>query len=237
MLQFFASIFVLVSVFAGSDALAESAPVKVPVLYDKLFAPNGFDSNDHIQIVGEGLFRNACYRSAGADVSIDEASKTIRVNPVAYEYSGFCLQVLLPFDRVMDVGILSAGKWQVVQEGDRGKKLGEFTVRRALQETPDDHLYAPISQAFHRQKDGRSEITVTGTFSNSCLSLQEVRTSVENNVIVVQPIAALASRAGCSEGRFEFSRTITMDHIEGGHYLLHVRSMNGKAVNSLVDIN
>ena len=237
MLQFFASIFVFMSVFTGGRALAESAPVKVPVLYDKLYAPGGFDSNDHIQIVGEGLFRNACYRSAGADVAIDEGTKTIRVNPVAYEYTGFCLQVVLPFDRVMDVGILPAGKWQVVQGDDQSKKLGEFIVRRALRESPDDYLYAPISQAFYRHRDGRSEITVTGSFSNSCLSLQDVRTSVEGDVIVVQPIAALASRAGCSEGKFEFSRTITMNQIEAGHYLLHVRSMNGKAVNSLIDVN
>ena len=65
--------------------------------------PDGFVSNDTAQIVGEGMFSNSCYRHAETTVRVDHVNKTIHVGPVAYKYNGYCLQVILPFDRVVDV--------------------------------------------------------------------------------------------------------------------------------------
>src|SRR5690606_29287612 len=111
----------------------------------------GFDSNDHVQFVGEGLFRNTCYRPATPFAMVDHDRKQIRVGPVAYEYNGLCMQVILPFERVIDVGILKPGAYEVIQEPD-GRLLGTIPVKVARSADPDDHLYAPVSQAFFRQK-------------------------------------------------------------------------------------
>jgi hypothetical protein len=212
-----------------------ASPSKVPAMYDKVYVPQGFDSNDHIQIVGEGVFRNSCYRPADTEVRIDRPEGRIFVGPAAYEYNGFCLQVLLPFDRVIEVGILPAGDWEVVQSSDNSS-LGKLHVKRATTESPDDYLYAPISQAFFRQKGQVSEIFVTGEFSNSCFKLDDVKVSVQKDVIVVQPIASLDNLQSCATGKFAFSKIIQVDLIPPGRYLLHVRSMNSKAINTLVDV-
>lgn len=230
-----AAVFVLA---LSSIANAQTSPTKVSALFNKMYAPGGFDSNDHVQFVGEGHFRNSCYRPAPESVRIDETAKTISVGPVAYEYSGFCLQVILPFQRVVDVGILSAGNWEVLEkDGNTKLSLGKITIAPALSNNPDDSLYAPVSQAFFHQSGNVSRFTVTGNFPNSCMKLNDVKVTLEKEVIVLQPFAELALRENCTSGSFPFSKIVSIKAIPTGRYLLHVRSMNGNAVNNLIDVN
>jgi hypothetical protein len=237
MKRLFISALSLTFIFAASLAQAQAAdPVRVPALFSKVYVPNGFDSNDQVQFVGEGMFRNTCYRHANTTVRVDESQKTVFVGPVAYEYSGFCLQVILPFERVVDVGILKAGTWKIVQVNG-AHQLGEIKVLPALTESPDDYLYAPISQAYFRQVASGAEITLSGEFTSSCLALDQVKVEIQPDVIVVQPIAKMDSGATCKDGRFAFSRVVPVNSIKNGRYLLHVRSMNGNAINTLVSVN
>ena len=58
--------FALISalVFINSISFeAQAQPVKVPAYFQKMYIPGGFDSNDQIQIVGEGTFSNSCCAS------------------------------------------------------------------------------------------------------------------------------------------------------------------------------
>lgn len=231
-----ASISLLFIAGAASATTSISIPPgKVAATFNKVYAPGGFDSNDNVQIVGEGMFKNTCYRHAETTVRVEESTHTIYLGPVAYEYAGLCLQVILPFERVIDVGILKAGTWRIVQ-GDGTQKLNEVSIRTALTDQPDDYLYAPISQAFFQQKGAVSEIFLTGDFPNECLSMDEIKVTLEKDVIVVQPIAKMETRASCKDGKFPFTKSVSVDLIPAGRYLLHVRSLNGHAVNSLVDV-
>lgn len=213
----------------------DAEPVKVPAFYNKIYVPAGFDSNDQVEIVGEGLFRNSCYRPAETSIEVDHDRKIIKVGPAAYEYSGLCLQVVLPFDRVMNVGMLKPGTYEIVQAIDEAK-LGKINIAKAQVNGPDDFLYAPISQAFFRQRGLMGEIFITGEFPNSCMQLDEVRISVEKETIVVQPIAKLEDTGDCKSGSFPFSKLVEVKFLKQGRYLLHVRSMNAKSVNALVDM-
>ena len=219
---------------ATASMLASTEPTKVTATFNKVYVPGGFDSNDNVQIVGEGMFKSTCYRHAETSVRVDEATHTIYLGPVAYEYAGLCLQVILPFERVVDVGILKTGNWKIVQ-GDGTQKLGEVNIKKALSDSPDDYLYAPISQAFFQQTGGVSQIFLTGDFPNECMSMDDIKVTLEKDVIVVQPIVKMESRASCKNGKFPFAQSVSVDLIPAGRYLLHVRSMNGHAVNSLVD--
>lgn len=211
-------------------------PVLKAATFNTIFAPAGFDSNDNVQFVGEGMFRNTCYRPAQSGLKVDIDAKTITVGPAAYEYSGLCLQVILPFERVIDVGILSAGTYTVLQEPGLSA-LGTIKVSEAKTESPDDYLYAPISQAFFRQRGLSGEVMLTGDFMTNCMSIDRVKTTIEEKAIVVQPIVRLQERSDCLRGKFPFNKLVKIDAIPKGRYLLHVRSMNGKAVNTLVDMN
>lgn len=218
-----------------SIASAQTEPILLPTSFNAIYAPNGFDSNDNVQLIGEGLFPNTCYRPAPAKVSVDSDRKLISLTPMAYQYNGMCLQVILPYERVIDIGILKAGTYTVEQLPDHSI-LGSVQVSPALSENPDDFLYAPISQAFFKQRGSTSEVALSGDFLSECMSLREVKVTIEPKAIVLQPIVQIEDRPRCQEGRFPFNKVVSIDNIPKGRYMLHVRSMNGKAINSLVDV-
>lgn len=216
-------------------AFAQQEPQKVGATYSKVYVPVGFDSNDHVQIVGEGIFENACYRPAPTEISVNEATKEITLGPVAYKYQGFCMQVVLPFERTIDVGILKTGTWKVLQKGD-GKVIAEIDVKTAQNLAPDDFLYAPVSQAFLRQSKSRVSVFVTGQFPNSCFEMDKMKVTTSDDTIVVQPIAKMNSATDCKEGAFGFQKAVSVPNLKPGRYLLHVRSLNGNAINQLVNV-
>lgn len=220
----------------SAPSIMNAEPALKPATFNAMYAPSGFDSNDNVQFVGEGMFRNSCYRPAPASVKVDVAAMTITVGPAAYEYSGFCLQVILPFERVIDVGILKPGVYTVVQTPG-ASVLGTIKVVEAKTLNPDDFLYAPISQAFYRQRGLSSEVLLSGDFMTNCMSIDHVKVAIEEKAIVLQPIVKLEDRNDCLRGKFPFNKVVRIDLAPKGRYLLHVRSMNGKAVNTLVDVN
>lgn len=209
-------------------------PSQVGVLFSKVYIPVGFDSNDHVQVVGEGQFMNSCYRPANVTVNVDQAKKTITLGPVAYKYNGLCLQVILPFDRVVDVGVLQAGNWQIVQTD--GKQIGQIRIAPSLTADPDDYLYAPISQAYVHQTGANAELMLNGNFPSSCMSMKDVKFSIQDNVIIVQPIAQMQDAGTCLGKPAPFTQVVQLGTVAPGRYLLHVRSMNGQAINTMVDI-
>ncbi len=223
--------------FAG-PAQATDEPKVVESGYHTGYIPAGFDSNDIAQVVGEGLFSDTCYRPATPMVVVDPVAREIRVASYAYKYSGVCLQVLVPYSQTLELGIVPAGTYRVYQD-PRGTAydLGTLQVGVATSSDADDFLYAPVSQAYAETKNGKTTIRVTGSFTDSCMKLVDVMVKPQPRVLVVQPIAEKEERADCAAGNFPFDRSVEVAGVRRGRYLLHVRSLNGKAFNHLVDLN
>jgi hypothetical protein len=55
-------------------------------------------------------------------------------------------------------------------------------------------------------------------------------------VVVVQPIAQVDQNRECTQGKFSYESSADLKDVKSGHYLLQVRSMNGKSVNTLIDV-
>lgn len=239
----FVAIFVLLFL-TGSVSLASVLPTEteertlVPLSFDTLYIPSGFDSNDNVQLVGEGFFRNACFSLAPTTVSVDHAGKTIFLLPQAYVYNGPCAQVvqpfvILPFVVEINVGTLEPGTYQILQGPERAI-AGYVNVARANRDSVDDFLYAPVSEIDVRQVGAETEIHLSGHMLGSCQRLGEVKTTVENNVITVYPYAYNVAGDDCLRGRFPFSKTIRV-RAPAGRYLIHVRAQAGEALNRIVD--
>jgi hypothetical protein len=217
---------------ANADEFSNS-PVKRPTLFNEIYVPGGFDNNDVVQIVGEGIFRNTCFRPGPANAVLDQKNFTITLYATEYEYSGICMQMILPFERTLDVGILKDGTYKVFQNGEL---MDTFKVSKAGSFQPDDHLYAPITQAFFRQEGNVSKVLLSGEFSTDCLKIDRIQTAVEKKVLVIQPITSMEEREKCKPGKFPFNAVASIENIPQGRYLLHVRSMNAKAVNNIVEV-
>ncbi len=211
-------------------------PTKIPAAYQTSYIPGGFDSNDSVEVVLEGRFSSSCWRPAEISFSVDQDKKEILVGPAAYLYPArLCAQLILPFDRVVSFGVLKPGTYKLIQATD-GADLGEIPVQAAQTERPDDFMYAPVSQAFFKKRGADGDVTLAGNFPNSCMQMDEVKVTLEPKVIVLQPIAKIDKRLGCHDGHYPFQVKTKIPNIPAGRYLLHVRSMNAKSINSLVDM-
>lgn len=226
---------ILIAAVTSVQANENFTPATVKAAVHTGYIPDGFDTNDHVQIVAEGAFPNTCYRPASINGRVDESKKAVVVDSLAYKYSGMCLQMIVPFSSTVDVGLLKQGTYSVVDSGSN-KALGEMKVRVAPSSSADDFLYAPVSQAYLKNEAGATTVTVEGEFSNSCLSLKDVVVNVQPKVIVVQPVSELSDSTDCKNGSFPFEKTVRVEGANKGRYLLHVRSLNGKAINNLVDL-
>ncbi len=220
-----------VSAMVGFD----NTPSVVPTQLAKAYVPEGFDDNDNVQFVAEGVFKNGCYRFAKMAVDVDDTHHTIKLTPTAYKYTGACLMVLLPFDRVVDVGLLKQGTYTVVLQPNE-QDLGRIDVAAAKTADADDYLYAPISQAYFKTGVDGKKILMSGNFPTSCMKLQTVQVHQQKDVLVIQPIAEIDASVKCEDGQFPFETAVDVSDLKKGRYLIHVRSLNGKAVNNLVDV-
>jgi hypothetical protein len=225
----------LVLNFTAHYASADNSPDIVTAGFSKIYVPDGFDDNDHVQILGEGGFPNSCYRYAGTGVEVDHQQMTITLKTTAYKYHGMCLTFVMPFGHEIDLGILKAGKYSILQKSD-GKVIGDITINKSITADADDFNYAPITQAFFKSGCITDHVYLTGNFPLSCMKLKEVRNHVQSDVFVLQPIVEIDTSKPCVEGEYPFKTAVNAGFLNKGRYLLHVRSMNGKAINNLIDV-
>ncbi|MFM8268789.1 MAG: hypothetical protein ACKN9V_01260 [Pseudomonadota bacterium] len=229
--------FLAICGLAMADA-SPNAPKTVETALTKAYIPLGFDDNDRIQIAVAGTFKNTCYKVGPHALKVDAESKTITVQQQAYLYSGVCLQMFVPYSEVIDVGIIPSGDYKVV-DSKSGAKLAELPVKQGTTAGPDDFTYAPVSDAYvvKDEETGKHVLALSGSFGDRCSDFQDIKINVANDVIIVQPVLARKAEISCAPEKVRFLKTIELeDTVKEGVYMLHVRSLNGQAINKLVDL-
>ena len=218
-----------------STTLRAETPGLVSVNLAKAYVPIGFDDNDKSEISVVGQLPNSCYKVGPARHEVDKANKVITVEQSAYVYLGMCLQVIVPFSQRIDLGILEEGNYQI-KDAASGTMLGMLPIGRAKSESADEFLYAPVTDAQIRTHDGKSFLFLQGSFTDRCMSIKEVKIHYYSDVIVVQPIAQY-SPSGADECGFQMIRyrhEVPLKDGLTGEMLIHVRSMDGQAVNRFI---
>jgi hypothetical protein len=225
----------LVGGYASADEIEQPAKVSVPLL--GAYIPGGFDSNDRTQLVVEGYFPNTCYRVGPYEKKLDNQSQELTIRQMAYKYKGQCLFMLVPFTQTVQVGLLKASTYKV-KDADSGKDLGALPVQVAKNSSPDDFLYASVTDAYVGVVDGNKKaIILQGDLPGDCWAVKEKRVILDGkNVIAVLPIIEKIRENNCNEYRIPFVTTAELPAAPAGRYLLHVRSLNGLAVNKIVDL-
>lgn len=232
----------------SSHALSAPASINAPV--QKIYVPNGFDSNDNVQVVMSGTFPNSCYKTGSTGSSVDLQSNTVLVWAKAFDYSGaghICTQALVPFIQEVNVGILPSGKYKVKFASDPSIS-NTLTVDPHRIESPDDHLYAPVQSAMVLDAEIKADdsdnylrktLTLSGKFPYlfvGCLIMKEVIVrNTPNDVLVAMPVAEEIDDARCGqEGTHNFKVDVPINEVLTGDVLLHVRVMNGHSLNQVL---
>ena len=223
---------------AKSFANDITQPVSVNISLKKAYFPVGFDSNDRIQFAVEGELVNSCFKMGSYTVKVDKESRRIEVYQQAYVYLGYCLMMIIPFSTIVDVGVLeNPGEYTII-DGANKKILGKLPIVAANGSGQDDYLYAPLEDAYVTTSDTspKQSLVLTGYFPDRCMEFSEVKINMFSDAIVVQPIVKqVAKVGGCPPEKIRFIKTVPFIDDLHGAYLLHVRSLNGAAINRVLE--
>lgn len=243
---FFTFLFLGPSLF-GADS---HRPALVEAMISTVYAPAGFDDNDNIQIVIEGIFPNTCYKSGPSKVSV--TGERIQIVQQAYYYDGHCFQMMVPYEKVIDIGILKAQNYSVFV-ADETSPSALLPVKEAKNDETDDYLYAPVKKAELVSKSPYI-LQLMGIFPNEMMRIDHVIVNqplnhVPNNVIDILPIATVdetkrlavdSAGGGSAQVSVPFTHSVDLSDIqagmkEPGRFLIHIRSLNGQSVNLIED--
>jgi hypothetical protein len=218
----------------GEKSLNSPKLKEIPIAH--VFIPAGFDSNDNVEVLVEGLLPDLCYKSP--QVSIFRDGQNITVKAKAWYYGGegvACPEIVVTTLERGVVGILETGDYQVavsslLENGFSGK----LSVTKATKKTMDEHIYANVE--YIRQIPDTRTILLVGTNPSDCFSLKEVQ-FVDNGLdsySILPKLEQTSTDCPKSNAVFEYEvevpKTLTRERV-----LLHSRSMNGHSVNTLFD--
>jgi hypothetical protein len=239
--------FISVAALAGvsSVSLAGGAIlVQAPV--EKVFVPQGFDSNDKIEVIVHGSFNSTCYKMGPVTVTADDSGKKLFVTAEAFYYpDATCLQMKVSYIKSVEVDHhLTPGNYKIEVAGLPTLKVSPLNVAAAMRPEADDYLYASVYSATVEQTpEGDEEIVLKGQHPylfDGCVKFESVKTYLgPDNVMVVQPITRIGRGEECrgsvALSRFEEHKAIPSG-LNRGEYLLHVRVLDGNSVNQLFNI-
>lgn len=218
----------------GAPPLA-AANHREDVAAKHIFIPTGFDDNDDVELVVDGVFNSSCYRLAQGSATIDREQRAIVLHPRAHFDAGACLAVFVPYTYTFELGKLAAGSW-TVRTGD-GLLSATLEVSEAQTSGPDNQLYAAIDNAsVERRPDGQAQVVLEGQYTNTCMRWVGA-TIVNKNpqVIEVMPIVRVDQGEHCRDETFPFKGVaVPLPAMPSGRFLLHVRSMHGRSLNHVL---
>ena len=229
--------------YKGSSVERQPQGEQAKVHY--LFVPVGFDDNDDVEVVIDGYLPNSCYKVLDPVVTFDETRATFRVEPrTRYQEIPHvpCLEALVPYHRIVKLGVMPVGEYAVVVKQSSletsASLIETLVVERASTSTQDRDLYAPVDSAqVQRDSRGRQYVEIQGRLTNSCMELGELILQDHGPTLNLLPRLNIRSPtldAPCQSRETFYSRKIYLPTtLTSGRHLIHVRSLNGTALNVL----
>lgn len=223
-----------VATIARADDPVSNPLVSISVT--SIYAPGGFDDNDESQVVLDGYLPSTCYRLSHNTTEVDPATGEIAVKQYARKFSAPCIDVKVPFFSEARLGMLPLASYKVKA---RGAATESLVVKEALSGGPDDFLYAPIdwAQVSFDSTTRRYVAKVAGRLTSRCMIWDDIKVLDQGKVIVLLPILKTSSDIDCTATEKAFEKKVTLpEALARGRHLLHVRSLNGKAVNTMFTV-
>jgi hypothetical protein len=219
---------------------AFAAPEIVPSPLDHLFVPDGFDSNDSVEMVVTGNFPNVCYSRNSVIVKVKDDLIDIKITSLAPDTSvkgtRACPDMIVPFKEVVSVGNLQGGEYKVqVNTGTAFALKDKLKVIEASSSAVDDNIYGAIEWV---EKKGQDQYLLQGWRYSPCFELDQIKV-VSNNkdTLSILPIMKQVSDFCPMKGvRVTYPVKLNFKNLKNKQALLHVRTMDGKSVNTIVDL-
>ena len=213
-----------------------STPTEVLTPINNIYTPKGFDSNDNAEVVLTGYLPNLCHKSPKTRVEIDGNTINVTVTSLKYTASNpYCNQVLVPFLKTLDLGILEKGKYEIVVNGEsthQHKRILSIAPHHAG--SIDEYIYPAVE--FIEKNHHNNTIRITGYNPSDCFVLDRIE--VVDNSVDTYSVLPVLKRVNdfCPLKMTPFSYEMEVPtEIDRSLVLLHIRSMNGNSINTLFD--
>lgn len=229
------TVFQMIAIVGLSSGVAlASTPVEILTPIEHIYSPKGFDSNDNTEVIIEGYLPNLCHKAPTSKVKVEGKKINIEVTALRYHPSNpFCPEAIVPFVETVNVGLLDKGDYDIVVNGKSiYEQRGEISVAESTSNSVDEHVYANVE--YVAKKSDSREVTLKGYNPSDCFVLDEINV-VDNGKDVYSVLPKMKQISDfCPMKMVPFSYKMEVpSKLEKERVLLHVRSMNGKSVNSI----
>lgn len=219
--------------FLSQMAFANYEIVLSPV--NHLYIPKGFDSNDSVEIVVTGVFPNACFSRNDVQVAVNNDVIDITVTALEAEKMK-CIQMKVPFKEVVTIGNLQGGEYEVrVNQKSRFPLKDQLMIEEASSNAVDNYTYAAIDWV---EQKSENDFVLHGWKYSNCVELKKIEViSNDKDTLSVLPVMKQTAQ-DCPMKGMPVSYPVKVDFssIKMKRPLLHVRTMDGKSVNSIVNL-
>jgi hypothetical protein len=221
------------------SSIGVSAAEIIDAPVDHIYIPEGFDSNDSVEFFVTGNFPSPCFSRNKVDVEVVGDSIKVHVSAISKtDKSIECVDLAVPFKEVVSVGNLQGGDYKIViNEKSPTELKDKMFVKEATSSDVDDSIYAMvdyIDQGFVASGNAR----LVGWKPSSCLELDHVKyISNGKDTLSVLPVMKKTS-SFCPMKLTPMIIPISYDRnaFKVDKILLYTRTLDGKSVNSLVNL-
>ena len=220
--------------FMAIGVAAASVPVEVMVPIEDVYSPKGFDSNDNSQIIISGYLPNLCHRAPKSIVQVNGNNIDIKIVSLKYHPSNpFCPEMVVPFVEAIDLGVMDKGVYDIVVNGKSiYERRSNIAIDEASSNSVDEYVYAGVE--YVEKEVGSRKVVLKGYNPSDCFILDDIEV-LDNNkdVYSIKPkMKQISDFCALKMVPFEYD-FIVPDKLKADKFLLHVRSVQGKSVNSI----
>jgi hypothetical protein len=220
---------------SSSEGLGTEIPVQ------GVFAPkHGFDDNDNVQIIVDGILPNACYKKSQTLYSVDALAHTITVQQYADPANlPEELKMQIPFMADVEVGNLEQGEYTIIYKSLNGEAHKTLFIDKASSTTIDNLYYAITTDIYSPSEvsvnSSTIKLVISGFLNSSCTVIDKLDVQFVDDTIVILP-QVKKTHNYCMPVAKDFVNEVYIKTPPAGRYQVHVRSVNGSAVNRLFSV-
>ena len=222
----------LTALFSVASIAGTPTEIQLPV--SEIYSPMGFDTNDSSEIIISGFLPNLCHKSPETSFEINKRKIDIKVTALKYDSSNpFCPELIVPFVKSINVGLLNKGKYQITVNGETPlEKKSSIFIAESRSNAVDNYIYANVH--FVEKHEGSRTVQLKGYNVSDCLVLDKVQfLSNKSNTLSVLPKMKRVSDF-CPMKVTPFSYEVKVPKsLSAPAILLHVRRTDGSSVNSI----
>lgn len=198
-----------------------------------VYSPKGFDTNDIAEVIVSGWLASPCDGEPLAEAFRQGENIYVSVKSTPNGPPGrICLAMAVPFLIPVKLGSLPEGAYFVHYNSQLSQpKTTTLSIDPAITSQMDSHLYAHVESA-HVES---GKLHVKGSNPSDCIAFDrfEIISNLKDTYSIL-PIMKQIKR-DCPRQLVDFDYTVYLPTtLNEQDVLLHVRSLDGKSVNTLL---